>query len=714
MKFQVVLLLAFLSVISYSQKITPVITFKDTLTVYGAGNITFHASSNSNGKIIYSVVKGLNDVIGAPYDATAYVLNAGTATIKATCQETQEYNQASKEINLYVSKRNLYVEANDESIVYGTLPGYSYTYTGWVNGPETLNENPKAGSIATKKTSPGTYPIKVSGGSSRNYFIIGLDGKLTISKRDLHAYLENVNRPYGDNNDKIHIRYDGFVNGEDSTELEIKPEWTCSADSTYPAGSYPIEFSVYADDNYNIIPHPENLIIEKASLVVSIDIVKREYGEENSPLNKINYDGFKLGQNVTIFETIPAVIEPNTDANSSIGEYPVYFTSHPDLKSGYKDNYDVTFNNGVFKILPAPFDITFHPMNRWVGMDNPIFSFDYNPGQFKLHDKISDLIPDTLPTADCEAYAVPGYYKIHFKDGQDRNPNYIYNEHDANLRVIDLPYLPKNIDPISTCKNVNCVLNPKNIALDVDKYTWLISDDAVSFDTIRPGNGFSGMNTNLLQIDTVKDGDEKKFFRCIVERSFYTDALKETGKQSEKDTSGIMQIELKDTPSNASIYFKTDHTLICLDDSVSSYQWGMGADPLPGETKQFYYDNNLQTDNLGSYWVVTTFDNGCATKSTYNGQPYIPDQNQMQEIGITIMPNPNNGDFQLHISNLITNTDVLISIHKYSGALMETTRIIHHYGDTESYHRKKMYGSGQYIVVVSQGNRRSIKKMIVQ
>ena len=89
---------------------------------------------------------------------------------------------------LTIKQAALTVGVQNASITEGeALPTFVLTYNGFRNGDTeatAFTTMPQASTTATSASTPGTYPITVSGGSSKNYALSYTAGTLTIVKKD--------------------------------------------------------------------------------------------------------------------------------------------------------------------------------------------------------------------------------------------------------------------------------------------------------------------------------------------------------------------------------------------------------------------------------------------------------------------------------------------------------------------------------------------------
>lgn len=105
--------------------------------------------------------------------------------------------------------------------------------------------------MADSLTKPGEYPIRAYGAASKKYDITYDSAVLTITKRKLTTQVANYTKTYLSPNPTFEISYDGFVNHEDSSDLERTPLIHCEAMDTSGVGQYPLTLSGGLSDCYD-------------------------------------------------------------------------------------------------------------------------------------------------------------------------------------------------------------------------------------------------------------------------------------------------------------------------------------------------------------------------------------------------------------------------------------------------------------------------------
>ena len=75
---------------------------------------------------------------------------------------------------------------------------------------------------------------------------------LTVGKAKLTITADDKTKTAGEANPEFTLSYEGFVNGDDESDLSSQPAVTCEADENSPAGEYAIVLSGGSSDNYEL------------------------------------------------------------------------------------------------------------------------------------------------------------------------------------------------------------------------------------------------------------------------------------------------------------------------------------------------------------------------------------------------------------------------------------------------------------------------------
>jgi gliding motility-associated-like protein len=313
--------------------------------VYGVANptLTMSYSGFANGEN--------SSVINTLPTATSPAIltsNAGTYAITPAGGIDDNYDFNYVAGSLTITKATLTATVDNQSKTYGAVnPAFTISYTGFANSEtSSVLETPPTASAAIIPTSPvGTYPITASGGLDNNYLFSFSPGTLTITKASLTATAVNASRLYGAANPSFTINYVGFLNGENSSALDMPPTTSTTAGPGSDVGTYPISVVGGSGGNYTITPVAGTLTITKATVTATAENKTRVYNSAN-PTFTIVYTGFVNGDNSSFLDT-PPVASSAANLSSPVGNYPITVAGGSDI------NYAFTYVSGQLTITKA-------------------------------------------------------------------------------------------------------------------------------------------------------------------------------------------------------------------------------------------------------------------------------------------------------------------------------------------------------------------------
>lgn len=218
---------------------------------YGAANPTF--AINYTGFVNGETASVIDS---PPISSTTATVTSNTGTYPITVSGGTDNNYTfayGAPATLTVTKAPLTATSTATKVYGATNPAFPIAYTGFLNGEtaSVIDTQPTATSAATALSNVGSYPITLTGGSDNNYAITNQAGTLTVTKKDLTASAISTSKYVGQPNPPFSINYTGFVNGENSSVLDVKPVATTTATTGSPIGSYPINISGGSDNNYS-------------------------------------------------------------------------------------------------------------------------------------------------------------------------------------------------------------------------------------------------------------------------------------------------------------------------------------------------------------------------------------------------------------------------------------------------------------------------------
>ncbi len=350
------------------------------------------------------------------YQVTGATLN-GTPTISCTANA----NSDAGVYDIIVSKGS--VSNSNVTCVNGTLtiqkaqltasvgnytkkqgdamPAFTITYSGFKKNQtkSVLTREPTISCNATEVSSPGTYPITLSGGQAKNYEFIYRDGTLTVTAADAVVVTANdYTITYGDPLPSFgYTVTGGAYNGT--------PNISCSANSSSDAGTYDIYISEGSGTNYNVRFVKGTLTILKAQLTASVGNYTKKQGDA-MPAFTITYSGFKKNQTKSVLTREPTISCNATEA-SSPGTYPIT------LSGGRATNYDFTYQNGMLTVTES--DAVVITANSYtIEYGDPLPDFGY---------EVSGAALKGVPNISCNATANSnaGTYTITVSKGSVTN-----------------------------------------------------------------------------------------------------------------------------------------------------------------------------------------------------------------------------------------------------------------------------------------------------
>lgn len=399
----------------------------DASKVYGSNNPTFTLG--------YSGLKNEETVpewTTAPKFTTTATKKSGVGTyeVSVTCDPKNYEIVTNTSGKLTIKKAPLTIKANNATMDYcGTMPSYSFTYSGFVNEDteDALSTKPSIATEATATSNAGTYTIMPEGAEANNYDFAYTAGTLTIKQRPLIAKANSASRLYGEENPTFTVEYSGFVNNETKAVLDVEPTISTTATIQSKAGTYDIRVSGGRAVNYALTYQNGQLTITPRSLKAFVGNYERPYGEEN-PTFTIEYEGL-IGNDTGYSLTQQPMARTSATKTSNVGTYPIEVTG------GYSPNYTLSYASGTLTIVKSEQTFTWNQelTNLKVG------------DQVELQASVSSNLPITF-TADSENFAE--IYKagsktymeckkagsFHIKAVQDGNDNY-YSTQRINKEV---------------------------------------------------------------------------------------------------------------------------------------------------------------------------------------------------------------------------------------------------------------------------------------
>ncbi len=390
--------------------------YGQTNPVFGVSYSGFVNGEGSNalgGTLLISTTATTNSAVGT-YPISASGLSATNYAIS--------YTNGTLTINSYA----LSVTASNASRSYGaTNPVFTGSVVGVQNGDNiTASYTTPAGT----NSAVGGYAIVVTlndpDGKLVNYSVTTNNGLLTVSAASLTVTADNQNRNYGTTNPVLTGSVVGIQNGDD-----ITGSYTTLATTNSAVGPYAITATLNDPNgklgNYSVTTNNGVLTVNAAVLTVSADNQSRMYGAVNPTLTG-SVSGLQNGDNITASYATTAA------TNSAVGPYAITIgLVDPGSKLG---NYNVTTNNGVLAITPAPLTVTANHAARNYGATNPVF------GGVLTGIQNGDDITASYASAATPLSGVGGYNIVpSLVDPNDRLGNYTVTSQNGTLTINAAP-----------------------------------------------------------------------------------------------------------------------------------------------------------------------------------------------------------------------------------------------------------------------------------
>lgn len=233
------------------------------------------------------------------------------------------------------------------------------------SGPATISGN------TVTLAGTGTVTIRASQAGDADYNAApDVTRVFIVGKPTLTITAENKSITYGQAVPGLTYTITGFVNGDGPADLDSLPNLSTTAVDGSPAGTYPIEVSGAASDNYTIVYVNGVLTINKSALTIKADDKSKAYGAP-LPAFTATYTGFVNGDTAANLDS-PVTYSTTATAASSVGTYPI-------TPGGATDsNYTITFQNGTLTITPVNVTITANDTAKLYGAALPAFSASYS------------------------------------------------------------------------------------------------------------------------------------------------------------------------------------------------------------------------------------------------------------------------------------------------------------------------------------------------
>ena len=579
-------------------------------------------------------------------------------------------------VQVTINPAPLTITANDASMTYGgQVPSMGVSYTGFAPGDDVskLSSPATATTTVISASAVGTYPITAGGAQASNYTFTYVPGTLTIGPAALTVTAGNATMTYGGPLPALTARYNGFVNGDDSSSLTAKATVTTTAELGFGVGYYPTMAGGAADSNYTFNYNPGLLIIEPATLTVTANNESMTYGG-TVPALPVTYSGFVNGDDSSVLSTKATATTTATSA-SGTGSYAIIAGGAADI------NYTINYVAGTLTVGAATLTVTANDAGMTYGGQVPSLGVSY--AGFAPGDDVSKLSTPATATATATSASAAGTYPI--TAGGAQASNYVFTYVPGTLTIgpaalevtADAATKVYNASDPSLQYTVSGLVNGDNNSIFTGTLGRSPGENVGTYPitqgTLNAGGNyvfnFTGNDLTITKAPQQISWDQRLLFGCDNSTQFQLMATASSGLPVTYTTSSAAVATIEgdiltlvqpgsvlitaSQAGNGNYFAAADVTdsaanqipalvrqhwndVLFFDNSSDDYvqwQWYKNGNAIPGATNPYY----SETPSLdGQYYVIATENTGATIQTcplTINGGGTTPG-------GIKVFPNP--------------------------------------------------------------------------
>ena len=228
------------------------------------------------------------------------------------------------------------------------------------------------------------------------------------------------------------VRFAGFENGEDLTDLGGSLTYGGAAQGAINAGSYALTVSGLTSDNYVLSYQPGTLMVNQAALTVVADDASRIYGDAN-PVFTTTLTGFVNGETLaTAGVTGAGGVTTAATTASAVGAYVLV----ADAGTYAAGNYVFTGRmDGRLSVTPATLTVAATAASREYGAADPAFAATVTG--FKNGESLATATSGACVFAtDATAASGVGQYRVDVSGLTALAGNYIFAQDVANATAL--------------------------------------------------------------------------------------------------------------------------------------------------------------------------------------------------------------------------------------------------------------------------------------
>lgn len=321
------------------------------------GFVNGDGETSLGGAAEYSYTKN-----GKPFTAEG-LFGAGEYTVSVQGFTSENYKISyAGAASFIVSKREATAAITAKGGVYGTDPECNVKFTGILKEDESLFDPEYSFTKDGEVYQPsglfgaGKYEVTARFDANENYELNVVAAEFTVEKAELQIGVKVPSIVYGET-PKPEITYDGFIEGENENVLSGTAVYAYTKDgevhdssARFVAGSYTVSVSGLTSKNYAIaFAAAENFEVAKKDLTLNVSVEKTSlvYGEK--PVEKITYEGFVYGENMSDIGNPRAVFKNSEGVVVSDNVFHV--GNYIATVEAQSENYDILVNETPFTVI---------------------------------------------------------------------------------------------------------------------------------------------------------------------------------------------------------------------------------------------------------------------------------------------------------------------------------------------------------------------------
>jgi len=403
------------------EKLTACVSPDDTTVIYGT-DIPLY-SATVTGTLDNET---LNYEIFCPYakgdDVSEY-------PISVIVGENKNYEVTAEYGTLTVTAKKLTVTADNKTVIYGSLPSYSATFDGFIEGENVSSLGGTLSFTCTYQLDShiGNYSISPMGLTSENYAIKFVDGNLCVTQKALEISADNLSITYGEDAPVYSATVIGLY-GADRANFTLSCDYAKGND----VGQYAVTVIAGTNPNYSVTEVSGTLTVIKKNVIITADDKTAVYGFD-APSFTYTANGLLDGDSIS-----GVTFDTDYVTGNIVGNYTIT-PSAPETT-----NYSIQIKNGTLSIIKRKLIFYFDTIKAYDGEV-------WMKSDWELSLTEGDTFSGTLITVSAEnkVYASSGELGSDFvwnnysltKSGE--NVDFCYDvtyDLSVEIKIIDIPH----------------------------------------------------------------------------------------------------------------------------------------------------------------------------------------------------------------------------------------------------------------------------------